>query len=486
MSLQEQRMYIDGHFVEAASASTYENLNPATEEVFGLAADGDENDMDRAIVAARRASDETTWSVDHKFRQHVLEQLLSALRSAHDEIVQIVVSETGCPVALMPIQVDLALTNFEYVLGLARDYKYDRPMTDLDSYGMRTRRLVAREAMGVVAAITPWNFPFLLNIAKLAPSLAAGNSVVLKPAPETPWSAMLIGKVAADETDMPPGVLNIVTSQDRASVGAMLASDRRVDMVTFTGSSNTGKLVVGASAETVKKVVLELGGKSAHIFLDDANLVETLPAAAAGVCIHGGQGCSINTRLLLPRARYDEGVELVRTALENVPYGDPTDLTNMQGPQVSERQRDRVLGYIQKGIDEGAKLVLGGGRPAHLPRGYFVEPTLFIDVDPNSTIAQDEIFGPVVSVIAYEDDDDAVRIANLSRYGLAGSVTSASEERALSVGRRVRTGNVSVNGGLWAAPDAPYGGYKESGLGREYGVEGFEEFLELKMFGIGG
>jgi aldehyde dehydrogenase (NAD+) len=322
-----------------------------------------------------------------------------------------------------------------------------------------------------------------VNLAKVFPALAAGNTVVLKPAPETPWNATFLGRLAAEQTDLPAGVLNVVTSSDRATVGRMLVRDPRVDMISFTGSTETGRRVMADGAETVKKVFLELGGKSAHVFLDDAHLPATLPFAAM-VCVHAGQGCAMLTRVLLPRSRYEEGVEILRAAFEGFAYGDPTDPSVLMGPLISERQRDRVLGYVEAGKREGARLVCGGRRPARFERGYFVEPTLFADVLNRMTIAREEIFGPVLVVLPYEDEDDAARIANDSIYGLSGGVTSASEERALRFARRLRTGTVGINGGLWFGPDAPFGGYKQSGVGREMGIEGFEEYLETKTVGL--
>ncbi|HMC71200.1 MAG TPA: aldehyde dehydrogenase family protein, partial [Mycobacteriales bacterium] len=305
-------------------------------------------------------------------------------------------------------------------------------------------------------------------------------TVVLKPAPDTPFSALLMGQLVAEQTDIPPGVFNVVTSSDH-SVGAQLSSDPRVDMVTFTGSTATGRKVMHAAADTIKKVFLELGGKSASIYLDDADF-SGLAMAWAGACTHAGQGCAMQTRLLLPRSRYDEGVELVAEGFKTVTYGDPTDPNNFMGPLISAKQRDRVLGYMQKGQDEGARLVLGGGRPAHLDKGYYVEPTLFADVDNSMTIAQEEIFGPVLVLIPFDDDDDAVRIANDSHYGLSGGVTAGTEERALSVARRIRTGTIGVNGGIWYGADSPFGGYKASGIGRQNGLEGFEQYLETKTY----
>jgi aldehyde dehydrogenase (NAD+) len=274
-----------------------------------------------------------------------------------------------------------------------------------------------------------------------------------------------------------------VTSADPAAVGEELTGSPSVDMISFTGSSAVGKRIAARGADTLKRVFLELGGKSANIVLDDADFNATLPSAGM-VCMHSGQGCAITTRLLLPRSRYDEGVDIVKAAFESFPYGDPNDLNNMAGPLINAKQRERVLGYIEKGKAEGAKCLVGGGPPSQFEKGYFVQPTLFVDVDPNMTIAQEEIFGPVLSVIPFEDDDDAVRIANNSRYGLSGAVNSGSFDRALAVAKRIRTGTIAVNGGQWFGPDSPFGGYKESGLGREHGIEGFEEYLETKTVGL--
>ena len=278
-------------------------------------------------------------------------------------------------------------------------------------------------------------------------------------------------------------MLQVVTSGDAAAVGEALTGDPRVDMISFTGSSATGKRIMARGAESLKRVFLELGGKSANIILDDADL-DAQCGSGAMVCMHGGQGCAITTRMLLPRSRYDEGVELLKAAFEGWSYGDPNDPGVLQGPLINARQRERVLGFIETGKKEGARLVVGGGRPPQFDKGFFVEPTLFVDVDPDSTIAQEEIFGPVLAVIPYEDDDDAVRIANNSRYGLSGAVNGTDLDRAYGIARRLRTGTVAVNGGQWYGPDSPFGGYKESGLGREHGVPGFEEYLETKTIGL--
>jgi aldehyde dehydrogenase (NAD+) len=323
----------------------------------------------------------------------------------------------------------------------------------------------------------------MLNLSKIVPALMAGCTAVLKAAPDTPWSATWIGKLIAEETELPPGVLNIVTARDPAEVGDQLTGDARVDVVSFTGSTAIGKHIMRRCADGLKRVFLELGGKSAQIFLDDADLLKLVPAAGAGICTHGGQGCAITTRMLLPRSRYAECVEALKGAYQNLPYGDPTVMGNLMGPLINAKQRERVLGYIEKGKAEGARCVAGGGRPAKLAKGYFVEPTLFVDVDENATIAQEEIFGPVLSVIPYETEEDAIRIANNSKYGLSGAVHAGSLERAMRVAKRIRTGTLSVNGGMWFAPDSPFGGYKESGIGREHGVAGFEEYLAIKTIG---
>jgi aldehyde dehydrogenase (NAD+) len=277
-------------------------------------------------------------------------------------------------------------------------------------------------------------------------------------------------------------VVNVVASSDHM-VGEVLTTSPLVDMVAFTGSSATGRRIMEAASANVTPVFLELGGKSVHLVLDDADLEATVPASAASICFHAGQGCAMATRLLVPRSRYDEAVEMAAAGLAGVTYGDPTDPGNLMGPVVSARQRDRVLGYVEKGQAEGARLVTGGGRPAHLDRGWFVEPTLFADVDNDMTIAREEIFGPVMVMIPFEDDDDAVRIANDSAYGLSGMITSGDLERAKSVARQIRTGTLSLNGGIWYGADAPFGGYKHSGIGRQCGIEGLEIFTETKTVG---
>lgn len=480
----EHRMLIDGELVEAESGATYANVNPATEEVIGQVADAGVADMDRAIASARRAFDETEWAENTELRIRGLRQLHEALNKERETLRPQIVAEVGAPIMLTyAVQMDSCIDDMEWDIECINriDWEYDLPVHEF--FGMTSARRVIREPIGVVGAITPWNFPFMLNLSKIVPALAAGNSVILKPAPDTPWSATFIGKLVAEYTDIPAGVFNVVTSGDPATVGQMLTDDPRVDMISFTGSTAVGKRIMAGGAETLKRVFLELGGKSANIILDDADLAAQCGSGAM-VCMHGGQGCAITTRMLLPRSRYDEGVELVKAAFESWSYGDPTDAANLQGPLINPRQRDRVLGYIEQGKAEGARLLVGGGRPPQFEKGFYVEPTLFVDVDPDSTIAQEEIFGPVLAVIPYEDDDDAVRIANNSKYGLSGAVNGTDLDRAYALAKRIRSGTVAVNGGQWFGPDSPFGGYKQSGLGREHGIPGFEEYLETKTIGL--
>jgi aldehyde dehydrogenase (NAD+) len=480
----ERRMLIDGELVDAESGATYPNINPATEEEIGVTADAGPADTERAIAAARRAFEETSWATDRELRKRALRQLHEALVKERENLRGQIVAEVGTPIMLTyAVQLDSCIEDMEWDIECIDRIEWEQDLPVHEFFGMRSARKVLKEPRGVVGAITPWNFPFMLNLSKIVPALAAGNTVILKPAPDTPWSATALGRLVAEYTDIPAGVFNVVTSADPAAAGEALTVDPRVDMISFTGSTAVGKRIMANGADTLTRVFLELGGKSANIVLDDADLAAQCGAGAM-VCMHGGQGCAITTRMLLPRSRYDEGVELLRASFESWSYGDPTDPGNLQGPLINARQRERVLALIEQGKADGARLVVGGGRPAQFDKGYFVEPTLFVDVDPDSTIAQNEIFGPVLAVIPYEDDDDAVRIANNSRYGLSGAVNGTDLDRAVAIAKRIRTGTVAVNGGQWFGPDSPFGGYKESGIGREHGIPGFEEYLETKTLGL--
>jgi aldehyde dehydrogenase (NAD+) len=480
----ESRLLIDGKLVTATGGRSYANVNPASEEVIGQVADATREDMEHAIAAARRAFDTSDWSTNLAKRAKCLRQLQAALAKHKEELRPQIVAEVGTPIMLTyAVQQDSCIQDMLWDIECAERYAWEHELGVHEFFGSKSRRVVRKEPIGVAGLITPWNFPFMLNLSKIVPALMAGCTAVLKAAPDTPWSATWIGKLIVEETELPPGVLNIITAKDPAEVGDQLSGDPRVDLISFTGSTAIGKHIMRRGADSLKRVFLELGGKSAQIFLDDADLLKLVPAAGAGICIHGGQGCAITTRMLLPRSRYAECVEALKVAYQNIPYGDPTQMGNLMGPLVNAKQRERVLGHIEKGKAEGARCLVGGGRPAKFAKGYFVEPTLFVDVSPDATIAQEEIFGPVLSVIPYEDEEDAVRIANHSKYGLSGAVHAGSLERAMRVAKRIRTGTLSLNGGQWFGPDSPFGGYKESGIGREHGVAGFEEYLQTKTLG---
>lgn len=483
----ESRLLIDGKLVDALSGKRYGNFSPATELPIGDVADAGVEDAERAIAAARRAFDTTDWSTNTALRIQVLKQLAAGLREIAPQLREQVVAETGAPMAItnMGPQGDGPIGIIDYTVDLLSRYDFERELPVTNTMGVPSKRLVWKEAAGVVAAISPWNFPFQINLAKVAPALAAGCTAILKSAPDTPWTATIIGKVAAEKTDMPPGVLNVLTSQDPVTIGEMLSTDPRIDVVSFTGSTQVGRRIMASASATVKRVFLELGGKSANIILDDADFSTALLSGLA-VCYHAGQGCALPTRILLPKSRYEEGVQMLKAFFGYIQYGDPYGAGQIMGPLISAVQRDRVLGHIDIGKLEGARLLCGGGRPPQLAKGYYVEPTLFADVRNDMRVAQEEIFGPVLVAIAYDDDDDAVRIANDSIYGLSGSVFSADQARALRVARRIRTGTLNVNGANFFAPDSPFGGYKQSGIGREMGVEGFEEYLQTKTVAIPG
>ncbi len=478
----EERMFIDGELVASDSGKTFDNVNPATEEVIGQVADASNPEMHRAIDAARRAFDETDWSTNKELRKRCLSQFEDALEKDREDLREELILEVGCPrMTTYANQLDIPLGSaLRYPIKLIDEYQWRTDMPPImDRRGNPQTRQIWKEPVGVVGAIVPWNFPLEVTLNKLGQALATGNTVILKPAPDTPWNATRLGRLVAERTDFPPGVLNIVTSSDHF-VGEELTLSPKVDLISFTGSTVVGKRIMEKGAPTLKRVFLELGGKSATIVLDDADFASSVPSGVA-VCFHGGQGCAIQTRMLLPRSRYDEGVEILKATLSSVAYGDPQQPDVLMGPLISAKQRDRVLGYIDKGIKEGATLALGGGRPAHLPKGWYVEPTLFTDVDNSMTIAQEEIFGPVLVAIPYDDDDDAVRIANDSVYGLAGGVFSGSLERGFRVAERIRTGTFGVNGGAAIGqPDMPFGGYKHSGIGRQNGTAGFDQYVETK------
>jgi aldehyde dehydrogenase (NAD+) len=484
--LPEAKLYIDGVLRNAASGKTYDNIGPWTGQVVGKAADASAEDVNAAIAAARRAFDETDWSTQHSYRHGLMTRYRDLLVANRDKLVEIVRHEVGSAMgAAHSAQVAGALEGATGLIEAFPSIEWQEDRGRRHMYGVDSERLVVRESMGVAGAITPWNVPLYVNIGKVVAGLLAGCTMVLKPAPDTPLTGSIMGELAM-EAGFPKGVFNVVTSSDPATAGEMLVTDPRVDLITFTGSTGVGKRIMEKGGPTLKRLFLELGGKSANIILDDVPDFSARVMRAI-VCFHAGQGCAISTRLLVPRSRYAEAVGALEKAYAGfaTKWGDFNDPTCVMGPVISKRQLDRVMSYVELGKKEGARLLAGGNVRSDKGGGFFIEPTCFVDVNNKMRIAQEEIFGPVLVVIPFENDDDAVRIANESVYGLSGMVASGDRERAMKVARRLRVGSVSVNGGMCIAPDLPFGGYKHSGIGREWGVEGIEEFLETKAIAIG-
>jgi acyl-CoA reductase-like NAD-dependent aldehyde dehydrogenase len=472
----DRRLLIDGQLVTADR--TFPSINPATGDIVGHAPDAKVDDAQNAITAARRAFDTTSWSTDIELRVRCLQQLHQALIAHRDELAALTIAEVGATAALTRgAQLDQPIAIVGYYADLLKTYSMTEDLGQTESRGMQHHRWVEKEAAGVVGAIVAYNYPNQLALAKLAPALAAGCTVVLKAAPDTPLVTLALGELIANHTEIPAGVVNVLSSSDPA-IGAALTTSHDVDIITFTGSTPTGRKIMAAASDTVKRVFLELGGKSAAIVLDDADFNTAAMFAAFSMVTHAGQGCALTSRLLVPNEHHDEIVELVKGNFAHVRYGNPADPKTYMGPLISEKQRDKVDAMVQRAVAAGARLVTGGEK---VDPGYFYTPTLLSDVDPDSEIAQEEVFGPVLAVIGYDDDDDAVRIANNSIYGLSGAIFGG-QDRALALARRIRTGTFSINGGNYFSPDAPFGGYKQSGIGREMGVAGLEEFLEHKTF----
>ncbi|MDI2131792.1 aldehyde dehydrogenase [Yinghuangia seranimata] len=468
------KVFIGGEWVAPAGTGTFDVHNASTEEVIGRVPAGTEEDVNAAVAAARKAFDEGPWRTSTpEERGKVIAALSAGVMARLQEFAEIIAQETGCPIDnSIGVQVFSSTMVLDYYAKLVNEYPFEE-----QRQGAIFKTLVRREPVGVVAAIVPWNVPLFVTVLKLAPALAAGCTVVLKPSPETALDAYLLAEVAI-EAGVPAGVLNIVVADREVSEKLVVHPD--IDKVSFTGSTAAGRRIGALCGERLRPVTLELGGKSACILLEDADLDKAVPGLLPGSLNNNGQACVAQTRVLAPRSRYDEVVAKLAEHVGAMTVGDALVKGNAIGPLVSERQRDRVLGYIEKGKAEGARVVVGGGRPEGLDKGWFVEPTVFADVTNDMTIAQEEIFGPVLAVIAYEDVDDAVRIANDSPYGLSGGVWSEDVEAATEVARRIETGTMSVNS--WVAMDfgAPFGGYKQSGLGRELGPEGLDALVEFK------
>ncbi|HEY8332711.1 MAG TPA: aldehyde dehydrogenase family protein [Tardiphaga sp.] len=467
--MNKLKFYIDGAWVDPVAPSTLGIVNPATEETFAQISLGSRQDVDRAARAARRAF--ASWSdVSVEARLAYLGKIIEGFRARLPELARMMTLEMGAPITFATErQATVALFHFEEAARVLAEYRFEERMGN---------EIVRREPIGVCGLITPWNWPLNQVASKVAPALATGCTVVLKPSEIAPLSAMLLAEIIHD-AGVPAGVFNLVNG-DGPAVGEAIAAHPAIDMVSFTGSTSAGIRVAKLAADTVKRVAQELGGKSANIILGDADLKTAVTEGVHACYTNGGQNCQSPTRMLIPRAQRDAAFAAAREAVDSIRLGDPLDPASTMGPMVSQGQFDKIQDLIQSGIDEGATLVAGGmGRPAEVNRGYYVRPTVFGDVTPQMRIAREEIFGPVLSIMSYDTEDEAVDIANDTPFGLAGFVQSRDLDRARKIANRIRAGRVYLNGARFDR-SLPFGGYKQSGNGREFGVFGFEEYLEVK------
>ncbi|MDI9948542.1 MULTISPECIES: aldehyde dehydrogenase [Rhodococcus] len=467
------KLYIGGKWVAPATDQVLEVFSPATEERVGSCPVASPADIDDAVATARRAFDEGPWpQTTPAERGEILAKAAKLIEERGDALNALISSEMGQPPAMVGMmQQTPSLATLNFYAGLANEFEWEQTRT-----GAFGQTKVLREPVGVVAAVLAWNVPLFLAVNKLSPALLAGCTVLLKPAPESPLSTHLLAEIFA-EAGVPEGVISVLPGG--AETGEYLVSHPGIDKITFTGSSPVGRKIGAIAAQNLKRCSLELGGKSAAIILEDADLASTMPMLVMSGLMNTGQACVAQTRILAPRSRYDEVLDALVAGAGFMTVGDPSDPAAQLGPLISEKQRDRVEGYIAKGKEQGARVVLGGGRPEGLDKGWYVEPTIFADVDNSMTIAREEIFGPVLSVIPYDSEDEAIKIANDSDYGLAGSVYTTDIDHGLAVAKQIRTGTYAIN---WYAfdPGSPFGGYKASGIGRENGPEGLEAFCETK------
>ncbi|KFZ77065.1 aldehyde dehydrogenase [Amycolatopsis sp. MJM2582] len=471
------KLFIGGQWVTPASDRVIEVVSPATEQAVARVPEAVEADVDAAVAAAREAFDNGPWPrlpLDERIA--VLRKLSTELAAHESDVAHLVSAEMGCPITLSTkMQAMGPRLLLDAFLDLAPAYPWSDTRRSATGHA-----LVTREPVGVVAAIVPWNAPLLITMIKLAPALLAGCTMVVKPSPETPLDAYLLGHLL-ERAGLPAGVVNIVPAQ--REVSEHLVRHRGVDKVSFTGSTAAGRRIAALCGQDLRRVTLELGGKSAAVLLDDADLDAAIAAVRAVSLRNSGQVCSNKTRIVVARTRRDELHDRLVDLISSMPVGDPLDPATEVGPMVSAAQRTRVEGYIAEGKASGSTVLVGGERPEGLDRGWYVAPTVFADVDPDAKIAQEEIFGPVLTVHTFDTEAEAVAIANNSEYGLNGSVFAADPERALSVARRIRTGTVEVNGNP-VGFTAPIGGFKNSGIGREAGLEGFDAYVELKSYGL--
>lgn len=480
--LPDAHLFINGALRPADNGQYFDIISPWTGQAVGKAADATAQDVDAAIAAARHAFDHSDWSTNHDLRLQLVQKLYALFDANRDRLAELARNEAGSALgAIGRAHVDMALDGWQDYLNAFAQLKWEKDYGSRTSHGFESVRKAVYEPVGVVGAITPWNVPLYVNVGKVVAALLAGCTVILKPAPDTPGMGAIFGELVQD-AGFPAGVLNVIFGSDPALAGEMLVADPRVDLISFTGSTGVGKRIMEKGAATLKRVFLELGGKSAKIILDDAPNF-AMECAQSMLVFHAGQGCAVHSRLLVPKSRYEEAKAVLAHAYgafgDN--WGDYDNPQQIMGPVVSQRQMERVLSYIQLGQEEGATLLAGGKARPDKGGGYFIEPTCFVDVTNDMRIAQEEIFGPVLVVIPYEDDADAIRIANDSEYGLCGGVSSGDFDRAMEVSKKIRTGSISINGGMCIAGDLPFGGYKASGVGREWGLEGIEEFLETKL-----
>jgi predicted outer membrane repeat protein len=477
------RLYIDGAWTDASGGATYNLVNPATEEVIARVPNATRADLERAIVAARRAFDNGPWSrTTPKDRAKVLRRLIDGLAARKEEIRQLLITMAAAEYVSHPIQLDTPFELLSNYADLALSFEFEQTLPVLVSQTMMgaqvNNSMVYHQPAGVCGLIPTWNFPFFVTVQKIGPALATGCTMVIKPSPYAPLIDLIIAEVI-EQCDVPKGVFNVVTGES-PKLGAALVESPLVDKISYTGSVATGKRILAASAATLKRVHLELGGKSAAIVLDDADLDLVAPYASGPSFFHAGQGCAMCTRVLVPKSKHDGMVERLSNFVNAiVKVGDPADPSVMLGPVIREERRQKIEEYIDSGKREGAVLATGGGRPSDLPRGYFLQPTIFGAVRNDMRIAREEIFGPVLSVLPFDDTEDAIRITNDSAYGLGGAIYTADVAKGLEVAKRIRTGTMNINGAV-SLLHAPFGGFKESGIGREGGRWGMHEYTEIQ------